>query len=86
MARVGAGGPVLAGAVVGAVVQVLVAEEPTPSFLAVALPGLRAGAVEAAGVADALVAEVPLPANPTLALARLLTVPVAVAAARQTNS
>lgn len=69
----------------GAVVEVLVAEEPTPALLAVALPGLGTGAMEAAGVADALVAEGALPADTALAFARPLAEPVAVAAAGQTN-
>lgn len=85
LAGVGAGGAVLARPVVGAVVQVLVAEEAPPALLAVALPGLRAGAVEAARVADAVLAEGALPADPALALAGLLAVAVAVAAAGQAD-
>ena len=45
-----------------AVVEVLVAEEAAPALVAVALVRLLAGAVHAAGVADALVAEPPRPA------------------------
>lgn len=95
MARVGAGGPVPAGLVVRAVVEVckggdeerrrdvgdvfacdraqagrlrgrkltLVAEKAPPAFLAVALPGLLAGAVETAWVPNALVAVPALPAH-----------------------
>lgn len=85
LARVGAGGPILAGMVVGAVVEVLVAEEPAPAFLAVALPGLHTRAVEAAWVTHALLAQGPLPADPALALPRLLTEAVAGAAAGQTD-
>ena len=48
---------------VGAVVEVLVAEEAAPALVAVALVRLLAGAVHAARVADALVAE---PARPAL--------------------
>ena len=48
---------------VGAVVEVLVAEEASPALVAVALVRLVARAVHAARVADALVAE---PASPTL--------------------
>ena len=48
---------------VGAVVEVLVAEESSPALVAVALVRLVAGAVHAARVADALVAE---PAGPAL--------------------
>ena len=47
---------------VGAVVEVLVAEESSPALVAVALVRLVAGAVHAARVADALVAEPPGPA------------------------
>ena len=57
LTRVSAGGAVLAGPVVGAVVEVLVAEEAAPALVADALLGLLAGAVLAAGVGDALVAE-----------------------------
>lgn len=85
MARVGAGGPVLARVVVGAVVEVLVAEEPPPALLAVALPGLQAGAVQAAGVADAFVAGGALPADAALALAGRLAVAVAAAALGQAD-
>ena len=56
LAGVVAGGAVGAGRVVSAVVEVLVAEETPPSGLAVALPGLVAGALLAAGVTLALVA------------------------------
>lgn len=95
LARVGAGGPVPAGLVVRAVVEVckggdgerrrdagdvlacdraqagrlrgqkltLVAEKAPPAFLAVALPGLLAGAVETAWVPNALVAVPALPAH-----------------------
>ena len=45
-----------------AVVEVLVAEEAAPPLVAVALVRLLAGAVHAARVADALVAEPPSPA------------------------
>ena len=57
LAGVEAGGPVLAGLVVGAVVEVLVAEQAAPALLAVAGPGLIAGTVLAPGVPHALVAE-----------------------------
>ena len=57
LAGVEAGGSVLAGLVVGAVVQVLVAEETAPAVVAVALPRVLAGAVLAPGVPDALVAK-----------------------------
>lgn len=56
LACVQAGGSVVAGVVVGAVVEVLVAEEPAPSGMAVALVGLLAGAMFATRVPFALVA------------------------------
>lgn len=65
LAGVGAGGPVRARLVVGAVVEVLVAEEAAPALLAIALPGFLAHTVQAAGVTDALIAEPPLPTNAT---------------------
>lgn len=43
----------------------LVAEEPAPSLLAVTLPGLLAGAMEAAWVTDAVVAVTPTEAHST---------------------
>jgi len=63
LAGVSAGGAVLARAVVGTVVQVLVAEEAAPAFVAAALEGLGAGAVHAARVAHATVAVRALPAG-----------------------
>ena len=57
LAGVPAGGAVAAGLVVGAVVEVLVAEEPAPALLAQALVRLLAGAVDAARVQDAAVAK-----------------------------
>ena len=57
LAGVEAGGAVATGLVVGAVVEVLVAEESAPSVVAVALPGVLAGSVLAAWVANALVTE-----------------------------
>lgn len=47
--------------VVGTVVEVLVAEEPAPALVAQAVPRLLARAVQAAGVALALVAQRALP-------------------------
>ena len=43
----------------------LIAEEPTPSFLAVTLPGLLAGAMEAARVADTVITVTPTEAHTT---------------------
>ena len=51
-----AGGAVAAGLVVGAVVEVLVAEEPAPALVAATLVRLLAGAVHAARVELAFVA------------------------------
>lgn len=69
----------------GAVVQVLVAEEAPPALLTVALPGLLAGAVETAGVADTLVTVPALPTHPALALPWLVTKPVLLVAPRQAD-
>ena len=52
----------MARPVVGAVVEVLVAEHAAPAVEAVALVGLGAGAVHAAGIPLALVAAGALPA------------------------
>lgn len=52
-------------AVVGAVVEVLVAEQPAPALLADAVPGPRAGAVHAARMPLALVAQLAHPARMT---------------------
>ena len=57
LAGVAAGGPVGARPVVGAVVEVLVAEESAPPLLAEALELVAAEAVHAARVLDALVAQ-----------------------------
>lgn len=84
LASVGAGGSVLAGFVVGAEVEVLVAEQAAPALLAVALPGLAARPVLAAWVPAALVTGRALPAQTTLALTRLVTEAMALATARRT--
>lgn len=85
LARVGAGGAVPAGLVVRAVVEVLVAEKAPPALLAVALPGLLAGAVETAWVPDALVAVPALPAHSALAFPWLVTKSVLLIAPWQTD-
>ena len=51
------------GCLVGDGRLTLVAEKAAPAFLAVALPGLLAGAVETAGVPNALVTVPALPAH-----------------------
>lgn len=70
---------------VGAVVQVLVTEETSPSFLTHTLPGLRAGAVQTAGVAHTLAAGRALPPQTTLTLTGGLTVTVTIAAVRRAD-
>lgn len=82
MPSVGAGGSVSTGPVVGAVVQVLVTEETSPSFLTHTLPGLRAGAVQTARVAYTLAARWALPPQTTLTLTGGLAVTVTIAAVR----
>ena len=57
LSSVEAGGSIAAGFVVGAIVQVLVAEETTPAIVAVALPGVLARTMLASGVPNALVAK-----------------------------
>lgn len=61
LARVEAGATMSARPVVGAVVEVLVAEESAPTFVAQAVPGLLARAVQTTGVALALVAQSSFP-------------------------
>lgn len=85
LAGVGAGGRILAGLVMGAVVEILIAEESTPPFLAVALPGLLAGAMQAARVSDALVTIAPLPAHSAFAFSGPVTKSVLLVAAGQTD-
>lgn len=74
LAGVEAGASVATGLVIGAVVEVLVAEQAAPAFVAQAFPGLLAGAVQAARVSLALVAEAPFPAAVTSALIGLRAV------------
>lgn len=71
--------------VVGAVVEVLVAEEAAPALLAIALPGFLAHTVQAAGVTDALIAEPPLPTNATYAFSWPSTVSIFIVATQQAN-
>lgn len=85
LARVGAGGSVPAWLMVSAVVQILVAEEAPPAFLAVTLPGLLAGTMETAWVSDAFITVAALPANSALAFPRFVTISMLVITAWQTN-
>ena len=62
LAGVEAGRPVHARLVVGAVVEILVAEEAAPAVLALAGEWSRAGTVDTTRVGDASVAVVALPA------------------------
>ena len=62
LAGVEAGCSVMAGPVVGAEVEVLVAHLTSPALRALAGPGLGAGAVDTAGVDLAVVTEFSLPA------------------------
>lgn len=55
--------PVLARLVVSAKVQILIAEQPTPAFVAQAFPGLLAGSVHASRVGLTLVAQLALPSR-----------------------
>lgn len=85
LARVGAGGPIGARLVVGAVVEVLVAEEAPPPLLAVALPRLAARTVQATWVADAFITGGALPAHATCTAPRGLAVAVLLAAVRRAD-
>lgn len=58
-----AGAIVETGFMVRAIVEVLVAEEPSPALFADAVPGARAGSVHAARVSLALVAQLAHPAG-----------------------
>ncbi len=63
LSSVKAGATVLARLVVGAVVEILVAEQTAPTFIAVALVRLLAGSVQTTWVADALVTQLSLPSQ-----------------------
>lgn len=63
LARIKADAAVLAWLVIGAVVQVLVAEQAAPALVTDALPRLLARAVHAARIRFAFVAQRPLPAG-----------------------
>lgn len=82
---VSAGCPVGTGLVIGAVVEVLVAEETPPALLAVALPRLVACSVKATWVADTLIAGGALPAHSTRTSPRGLAVTVLLAAIRRAD-
>lgn len=62
LAGVKAGAAVHAGLVIRAIVQVLVAEQSAPAFVAKALPGFLAATMKAAWISHALVAVRSLPA------------------------
>lgn len=85
LACVGAGSIVRAGLVVGAVVEVLVAEQSSPALFTVALPRLATGAMQAARIADTLVTEGSLPPEAALALAWGLTITMLLIAARRAD-
>lgn len=64
----------------------MVAQHSTPTRLAVALPGPRASAVDAARVGEALVAILAVPASFASALTRLLAVAAFTVARFRANS
>lgn len=70
---------------IGAEVQILVAEQAAPAFLASALKWLVAGAMQAPWVSLALVAEGAVPPEAALALTRGLTITVLLATARRAD-
>lgn len=67
LAGVEAGAAILAGAMVGAVVKILIAEQTSPALVADAVPWLVAGAVHAARIKCTLIAQRSLPAILTAA-------------------
>lgn len=83
---IGAAGSILAWFMVGAVVQVLVAEQATPAFLAGAFKWLRARSVQTAGVSHTLITEPTLPSHTTFAFPGHLAETMRLAAAWQTDS
>lgn len=85
LASIGTSGSIHAGLVVCAVVEILVAEEATPSLQAVTLPRLLAGAVKTSWVADAVITVTPTEANSTLAFTRLVTESMLLATTRKTD-
>lgn len=70
---------------IGAEVQILVAEQAAPAFLASALKGLVAGAMQAPRVSLALVAEGAFPPKAALALTGGLTITVLLTTARRAD-
>lgn len=86
LASIEASGSVLAGPVVGTVVQVLIAKEPAPAFLAMASPGLVAGSMLATRIPDTVGAECSGPTIPALAFTGTVTVSVVIVTARQAHS
>lgn len=64
LAGVEASGAIVAGLVIGAVVQVLVAKKTAPAFFAVASPRFITGSMLASRVSDTIVAEGSLPTIP----------------------
>lgn len=70
---------------IGAEVEVLVAEETTPALFAHALVAIDARAVHTAGISLALVAELTFPAGLTAAFVGLLTMTMLNITSRQTD-
>lgn len=85
LAGVGTRGVIPAGLVIGAEVQILIAEQAAPAFFASALKRLVAGAMQAPRVPRALIAEGAFPSNPALALTGGLTITVLLTTARQAD-
>lgn len=74
------------GLVSATVVQIFITKVAAPVGVTEALPGLHTGAMNAAGVRDALVTVLALPAIQTLAATRFFTGPMLSAAALSTDS
>lgn len=82
LATVGACCTVLARGMVGTIVEILVTEQSSPTFVTGTLPGDAAGAVVTAIVGDTFIAQTTLPTWATEALSWLAAVAVLFMAAR----
>lgn len=68
-----------------AVVEILVTEEASPTLLAVALPWLLAGAMQAARIADAVVTVLPTKSHSAFAFARFVAKSMVFITSRKTE-
>lgn len=82
---VGACCPVLAWGMVGTVVEILVTEQASPTFLTGTLPGDAAGTMATAIVGDTFIAQTTLPTWATEAFRWLAAIAILFMAARKTD-